>query len=281
MPTTIPSATADDRSMKNVRNRDGGVLDPVEEEGSLPASSPQVASGEDLVGADCGSDVVMVETQKVAGGGSDVVMTESQMVAGGGSATGMKGNQEPLLSGYATRNIGGEASSPMLEDEPEVECNDGDITYVRGKYASWSDCGVPYPLWAVADLVETIKLWDSSFRESDGCVSQAVIWARFADFPLCWYNSEVLRALGNLVGGSMKVDANTKEAIRGKQGRRRARAQENVPVQQAGVSGSRFNVFNSPAFQAAEAQQAEETVVTMEKGKSVAMMSPPRSGAGK
>ncbi|KAJ4833706.1 hypothetical protein Tsubulata_018858 [Turnera subulata] len=384
MSATIPTATADGRSTKKTRNLDGGVLDPVEEEGSLPASSQQEASGEDLVVADGGSDVVMVEMQTAAGGDSDVVMTESQMVARGGSAAGMKGNQEPLLSGDTTRNLGeqtrptrtvvgaavtrpsfhdilyeqrsgGESSSPVLEDEPEVECNDGDITYIRGKYGMavklsesfkerlekcWDYtvvvkllgrtvgyrtlCGRLQTLWKPSRSMKVP--WDSSFRASDGRVSQAVIWARFVDFPPCWYNSEVLRTLGNLVGGSMKVDANTKEAIRGKYARVAVEVDlskplrrtvefddrdfkvsyEGIPTVCYGCGSMTHSLASCPSQRgpdlgtvgssptphtragpsftvsgAAEAQQAEETVVTIEKGKSIAMKSPPRSGAGK
>ncbi|KAJ4844626.1 hypothetical protein Tsubulata_031965 [Turnera subulata] len=65
----------------------------------------------------------------------------------------------------------------------------------------------------------SVQPWDSSFRASEGRVSQAVIWARFAEFPPSWYNSQVLHALRSLVGGAMKVDDNSKEAIRGKYAR--------------------------------------------------------------
>ncbi|KAJ4839342.1 hypothetical protein Tsubulata_048483 [Turnera subulata] len=73
--------------------------------------------------------------------------------------------------------------------------------------------------WIILGHALSVQPWDSTFRPSNGRVSQAVIWARFADFPPCWYNTEVLRASGNLVGGSMRVDANTKEAIGGKYAR--------------------------------------------------------------
>ncbi|KAJ4835709.1 hypothetical protein Tsubulata_027003 [Turnera subulata] len=91
-------------------------------------------------------------------------------------------------------------------------------------------CGRLQTLWKPSRPMKIVDLeddfswlgwtpWDYAFRASEGQVSQAVIWARFADFPPCWYNFEVLRALGNLVGGAMRVDANTKEAIRGKYAR--------------------------------------------------------------
>ncbi|KAJ4837889.1 hypothetical protein Tsubulata_006545 [Turnera subulata] len=180
----------------------------------------------------------------------------------------------------AEQRNGREQTTPLLEEEPEVECHDGDISYVRGKYGlaerlseafkerlekrwdytvvvkllgravgyrtlfgrlqtMWKpsrsmkvvdleddfyllrlDCEEDYYRalsggpWTILGHALSVQPYDASFRASDGRVSQAVIWARFADFPPCWYNSEVLRALGNLVGGAMKVDANTKEAIR-------------------------------------------------------------------
>ncbi|KAJ4827179.1 hypothetical protein Tsubulata_028717 [Turnera subulata] len=70
--------------------------------------------------------------------------------------------------------------------------------------------------WFIMGHALSVQPWDSSFRAAEGQISQAVIWARFGDFPPSWYNSEVLHALGSLVGGPMKVDENTKAALRGK-----------------------------------------------------------------
>ncbi|KAJ4847004.1 hypothetical protein Tsubulata_017734 [Turnera subulata] len=70
--------------------------------------------------------------------------------------------------------------------------------------------------WVIMRHALSVQPWDSSFRAAEGQISQAVIWARFADFPPSWYNTEVLHALGSLVGGPMKVDDNTKAALRGK-----------------------------------------------------------------
>ncbi|KAJ4837578.1 hypothetical protein Tsubulata_037874 [Turnera subulata] len=71
--------------------------------------------------------------------------------------------------------------------------------------------------WVIMGHALFFQPWDSSFRASEGKVSQAVIWVRFTEFPPSWYNSKVLHALGSLVGGTM--DDNTKEAIRGKYAR--------------------------------------------------------------
>ncbi|KAJ4824999.1 hypothetical protein Tsubulata_028176 [Turnera subulata] len=70
--------------------------------------------------------------------------------------------------------------------------------------------------WVIMGHALSLQPWNSSFRPSEGQVSQAVIWARFAEFPPSWYNSQVLHALDSLVGGVMKVDDNTKAALRGK-----------------------------------------------------------------
>ncbi|KAJ4849251.1 hypothetical protein Tsubulata_037657 [Turnera subulata] len=152
--------------------------------------------------------------------------------------------------------------------------------------------------WVIMGHALSVQPWDSSFRGLEGKVSQAVILARFVEFPPFWYNSHFLHALGSLVGGTMKVDDNTKKAIRGKYARvavevdlqkplreassgplqapksagtgewmnvpqrvrRRPRQEVETPTQCPVATGSRFSVFNSLVFQETEVQETSHQV---------------------
>ncbi|KAJ4835138.1 hypothetical protein Tsubulata_039682 [Turnera subulata] len=136
-------------------------------------------------------------------------------------------------------------------------------------------------------------------------VSQAVIWACFADFPPFWVAVEVdltkplrgsvefddrdfkrrsdLGSQGAATASQEKAGTSTTSGVGSwmnapRQGRRR-RANVTVSEPQVEVSGSCFNVFNSPAFQEAEQQEVIEVSAPVS---SVAVVSsPPRQAIGK
>ncbi|KAJ4830049.1 hypothetical protein Tsubulata_023305 [Turnera subulata] len=143
----------------------------------------------------------------------------------------------------ATGHVGMRSASMGNSAEEEVQCDDGDISFVAGKYSMavrlseafmvrlerrWDYAVVvklPGTQLGIIPCVLDCRLFGKPramgllIPASEGKVSQALIWARFAKFPSPWYNTRVLLALGSLVGGTMKVDDNTKESIRGKYAR--------------------------------------------------------------
>ncbi|CAN1279584.1 hypothetical protein LINPERPRIM_LOCUS17071 [Linum perenne] len=43
-----------------------------------------------------------------------------------------------------------------------------------------------------------------------------VVWARFPHVPIQFYHPQILTSLGNLIGWTVKIDANTQRGDRGK-----------------------------------------------------------------
>ncbi|KAJ4826085.1 hypothetical protein Tsubulata_015181 [Turnera subulata] len=70
--------------------------------------------------------------------------------------------------------------------------------------------------WQIMIYVLTVQPWVTSFRASRGQVSTTVVWVRFPNFPLSWYDKNVLLALGNLVESAMKINENILKSQRGK-----------------------------------------------------------------
>ncbi|KAJ4844717.1 hypothetical protein Tsubulata_007706 [Turnera subulata] len=134
------------------------------------------------------------------------------------------------------------------EEEDEVECNEGDINFVAGKYGMtvrlseafkerlekrWDFvvvvkllgrtigyrtlCSRLQTLWQPSKPMKVVDLENDFFLVGLQCEED--FYQALTDFPRSWYDSEVLKALGSLVGGAMKVDANTKVAIWGKYAR--------------------------------------------------------------
>ncbi|KAJ4850825.1 hypothetical protein Tsubulata_037031 [Turnera subulata] len=60
-----------------------------------------------------------------------------------------------------------------------------------------------------------VQPWSSNFRASEDRLSHAVVWVQFADLAPSWYHPKILKALGNLVGRTTKIDIKTHTAERG------------------------------------------------------------------
>ncbi|CAN1816511.1 hypothetical protein LINPERHAP1_LOCUS27794 [Linum perenne] len=57
-----------------------------------------------------------------------------------------------------------------------------------------------------------------------------VVWVRFPHVPIRFYHPQVLTSLGNLVGRTVKIDANTQRADRGKFARLAVEINLNEPL---------------------------------------------------
>ncbi|KAJ4830203.1 hypothetical protein Tsubulata_050505 [Turnera subulata] len=73
-------------------------------------------------------------------------------------------------------------------------------------------CGGP---WQILGKALAVQPWSSNFRASEDRLSHAVVWVQFADLAPSWYHPKILKALGNLVRRTTKIDIKTHTAERG------------------------------------------------------------------
>ncbi|CAN1787258.1 hypothetical protein LINPERHAP1_LOCUS17568 [Linum perenne] len=70
--------------------------------------------------------------------------------------------------------------------------------------------------WILMDHYLVIHQWDPSFRVSNELPKRMVAWVRFPHLPIHLYHGQVLTALGNLVGKTVKLDSTSQAPERGK-----------------------------------------------------------------
>ncbi|KAJ4840941.1 hypothetical protein Tsubulata_023064 [Turnera subulata] len=70
--------------------------------------------------------------------------------------------------------------------------------------------------WTIFTHVLSVQPWTQTFRASSNTIDKVVTWVRFVDFPLDRYHSHILRAMGDLVGTTVKLDKNADNPDRGK-----------------------------------------------------------------
>ncbi|CAN1184329.1 hypothetical protein LINPERHAP2_LOCUS36912, partial [Linum perenne] len=70
--------------------------------------------------------------------------------------------------------------------------------------------------WILLDHYLVVHQWDPSFRVSNDLPKRMVAWIRFPHLPIHLYHGQVLTALGNLVGKTVKIDSTTQTVERGK-----------------------------------------------------------------
>ncbi|WCJ44151.1 zinc ion binding nucleic acid binding [Euphorbia peplus] len=62
----------------------------------------------------------------------------------------------------------------------------------------------------------TVRTWTPEFSPSATVVGSTIVWARFPELPLQFYEEDGLMLIGNSFGRAIKVDKNTSQATRGK-----------------------------------------------------------------
>ncbi|KAJ4833198.1 hypothetical protein Tsubulata_036582 [Turnera subulata] len=243
MEASVAAAPEDDRGTKKVSNREGESVAPIE---AVASAADEVAVEETAM--DLEAEGGAVNRPAVNEGTTDVWAVV-----------------RPSFYDIVTEqwNVS-EQTSPMPDEEPEVECHDGDISYMPRKY-SLAGSGVSHSLWAATDNVETVQV-----DEAMGCL---FCWSGFASSDMG------------------KVVANTNEAFRGKYARVAVEVDLTKPFQGTVEFDDRDFKFSHEGlptvcygcgtFQAAKAQKSEEVVLVANKGKSVDSTSPHRSRMGK
>ncbi|CAI0435130.1 unnamed protein product [Linum tenue] len=70
--------------------------------------------------------------------------------------------------------------------------------------------------WTILDHYLVVHQWSPSFRTVDKPHKSVVAWIQLPELPVHFYHREVLFALGNLVGRTVKLDYHTENMERGK-----------------------------------------------------------------
>ncbi|KAJ8753558.1 hypothetical protein K2173_022799 [Erythroxylum novogranatense] len=78
-------------------------------------------------------------------------------------------------------------------------------------------------LWKLKGRLKMVDLddefylrWSPSFRPSQATISRAVVWIRIPNLPISRYHPQILSAVGDLVGSTVRLDEETLLANRGK-----------------------------------------------------------------
>ncbi|CAI0432654.1 unnamed protein product [Linum tenue] len=70
--------------------------------------------------------------------------------------------------------------------------------------------------WVILDHYLIVHQWTHTFRTSDKPHRSVVAWVQLPELPIHFYHREVLFALGNLLGRTVKLDYHTERMERGK-----------------------------------------------------------------
>ncbi|CAI0421156.1 unnamed protein product [Linum tenue] len=70
--------------------------------------------------------------------------------------------------------------------------------------------------WEILDHYLVVHQWTPTFRTSDKPHRSVVAWVQLPELPVHFYHREVLFALGNLIGRTVKLDYHTEMLQRGK-----------------------------------------------------------------
>ncbi|CAL1410395.1 unnamed protein product [Linum trigynum] len=70
--------------------------------------------------------------------------------------------------------------------------------------------------WVILDHYLLVHPWSPNFRTSDKPHRSVVAWVQFPELPVHFYHREVLFAIGNLIGRTIKLDYHTETLQRGK-----------------------------------------------------------------
>ncbi|KAK2384311.1 zinc ion binding / nucleic acid binding protein [Trifolium repens] len=73
--------------------------------------------------------------------------------------------------------------------------------------------------WFIYDHYLTVKEWSPDFHPQSDTIKKVAVWVRISGLPIEYYDSRVLKHIGNKIGSTVKVDKNTLMQERGKYAR--------------------------------------------------------------
>ncbi|XP_028805247.1 uncharacterized protein LOC114760151 [Neltuma alba] len=69
--------------------------------------------------------------------------------------------------------------------------------------------------WMISDSYLTVRQWKPNFDPLSEAIEEVLVWVRFPDLPLEYYEEDILEAMGNEIGRTMKVDLSMSTLARG------------------------------------------------------------------
>jgi hypothetical protein len=73
--------------------------------------------------------------------------------------------------------------------------------------------------WFIYDHYLTVKEWSPNFHPQSDTIKKVAVWVRISGLPIEYYDSRVLKNIGNKIGSTVKVDKNTLMQEKGKYAR--------------------------------------------------------------
>ncbi|XVE98093.1 hypothetical protein REPUB_Repub03eG0075700 [Reevesia pubescens] len=73
--------------------------------------------------------------------------------------------------------------------------------------------------WVIANHYLTVRRWNPCFRPEEATINSVAAWIRFPGMLLEYYDNDILKRMGNLLGQTLMIDKNTLIASRGKYAR--------------------------------------------------------------
>lgn len=62
--------------------------------------------------------------------------------------------------------------------------------------------------WLIYDHYLTVREWYPNFQPCSASIEKVAVWIRFSELPLEYYDSKILKNVGNRIGRTVKVDRN-------------------------------------------------------------------------
>nr|XP_023923989.1 uncharacterized protein LOC112035390 [Quercus suber]POE96202.1 uncharacterized protein CFP56_71380 [Quercus suber] len=70
--------------------------------------------------------------------------------------------------------------------------------------------------WFIGEHFLSIRPWEPNFHPTSANVTSMVVWIRFNELPIEYYNSEALLQIGKAIGNVLRVDTHIANEVRGR-----------------------------------------------------------------
>ncbi|XP_025692388.1 uncharacterized protein At4g02000-like [Arachis hypogaea] len=70
--------------------------------------------------------------------------------------------------------------------------------------------------WKIFDHYLTLRFWKPDFNPTEAIIDTVAAWIRLSGFAIEYYEDEMLKKIGNVIGRTLKVDTNTADKCRGR-----------------------------------------------------------------
>ncbi|XP_057734802.1 uncharacterized protein LOC130950311 [Arachis stenosperma] len=71
--------------------------------------------------------------------------------------------------------------------------------------------------WKIFDHYLTLRFWKPDFNPTEATIDTMTAWIRLPRLAIEYYEDEMLKKIGNVIGRTLKVDTNTADKCRGRE----------------------------------------------------------------